>query len=121
MLSDRNRPVIEATLPLVGERIPEIAQRFYRNLFDAHPELLDGTFNRGNQARGEQQQALAGSVAAFASTLVATPEHDDVGIDDVLTLSLPYGDVVLDDAGRPVVFVSAGIGISPWPACCRTW
>jgi nitric oxide dioxygenase len=31
----------------------------------------------------------------------------------VLTLSLPYGDVVLDDAGRPVVFISAGIGIAP--------
>jgi len=26
---------------------------------------------------------------------------------------VPYGDVVLDDGGRPVVFVSAGIGISP--------
>ena len=31
----------------------------------------------------------------------------------MLTLSLPFGDVVLDDAGRPVVFASAGIGIIP--------
>ncbi|MET0796798.1 MAG: hypothetical protein ABWY21_05415 [Rhodococcus sp. (in: high G+C Gram-positive bacteria)] len=37
-------------------------------MFTEHPELLDGTFNRGNQASGEQQQALAGSVAAFASS-----------------------------------------------------
>jgi nitric oxide dioxygenase len=73
MLSDRSRPVIEATLPVVGEHIGEIAQRFYQHLFAAHPELLDGLFNRGNQARGEQQQALAGSVAAFASSLLATP------------------------------------------------
>jgi len=279
VLSDRNRPVVEATLPVVGQHIGEIAQRFYAHLFAAHPELLDGTFNRGNQARGEQQQALAGSVAAFATTLVKTPEqapenllrriahkhaslgirpdqyqvvhdnlmgaivdvlgdavtpevagawdevywlmanalinqerglysargvrpetvwrpwavekkiretadvatfvvrrvddrlvkpslpgqyvtvkmpmpdglqqprqysltraddgehrqfsvkrvhgdgnpdgevsnllHDSVGLGDVLTLSLPYGDVVLDDAGRPVVFASAGIGIAP--------
>jgi len=279
VLSDQNRPVVEATLPVVGQHIGEIAQRFYGRLFDAHPELLDGTFNRGNQARGEQQQALAGSVAAFATTLVQEPErvpesllrriahkhaslgirpdqyqvvhdnlmraivdvlgdavtpqvaaawdevywlmanalinqerglysargvrpetvwrpwqvekkiretpnvvtfvvhrvddrlvktslpgqyvtvklpmpdgvhqprqysltrvddgehrqfsvkrvhgggepdgevsnllHDTVGIGDVLTLSLPYGDVVLDDAGRPVVFASAGIGIAP--------
>jgi nitric oxide dioxygenase len=28
-------------------------------------------------------------------------------------MSLPYGDVVLYDAGRPVVFASAGIGITP--------
>ena len=75
MLSDLNRPVVEATLPVVGEHIGEIAQRFYRHMFAEHPELLDGTFNRGNQARGEQQQALAGSVAAFASSLVKTPDR----------------------------------------------
>jgi nitric oxide dioxygenase len=75
MLSDRSRPIIEATLPVVGEHIGEIAQRFYQHMFAAHPELLDGTFNRGNQATGEQRQALAGSVATFASTLVATPAH----------------------------------------------
>ena len=75
MLSDQNRPVIEATLPVVGQHIGKIAQRFYRHMFTEHPELLDGTFNRGNQARGEQQQALAGSVAAFASSLIQTPEH----------------------------------------------
>jgi nitric oxide dioxygenase len=75
MLSDQNRPVVEATLPVVGQHINEIAQRFYGHMFAAHPELMDGTFNRGNQARGEQQQALAGSVAAFASTLVRTPEQ----------------------------------------------
>jgi nitric oxide dioxygenase len=67
--------VITATLPVVGEHIGEIAQRFYRHMFANHPELLDGVFNRGNQAHGEQQQALAGSVAAFASGLVSTPER----------------------------------------------
>jgi nitric oxide dioxygenase len=75
MLSDQNRPVVEATLPVVGQHIGEIAQRFYQHMFANHPELLDGTFNRGNQARGEQQQALAGSVATFASALVQKPEH----------------------------------------------
>jgi nitric oxide dioxygenase len=38
---------------------------------------------------------------------------DTVGIGDRLTMSLPFGDVVLDDSGRPVVFASAGIGITP--------
>jgi nitric oxide dioxygenase len=28
-------------------------------------------------------------------------------------LSLPYGDVVLDDSSHPVVFASAGIGVAP--------
>jgi nitric oxide dioxygenase len=38
---------------------------------------------------------------------------DTVSVGDRLTMSLPFGDVVLDDSGRPVVFVSAGIGITP--------
>ncbi|MCW2637001.1 MAG: hmp [Blastococcus sp.] len=75
MLSERSRPVIEATLPVVAENIEEIATRFYTHLFDAHPELLDGVFNRGNQAERTQQMALAGSIAVFAGALVKVPEQ----------------------------------------------
>jgi nitric oxide dioxygenase len=75
MLSEQNRPIVEATLPVVGQHIGAIAGRFYEHMFAAHPELMDGIFNRGNQARGEQQQALAGSVAAFATALVTAPTH----------------------------------------------
>jgi hemoglobin-like flavoprotein len=53
----------------------EAAARFYRRPFAAHPALLDGTFNCGNQVSGAQQQALARSVAAFASALVNTPDR----------------------------------------------
>ncbi len=75
MLSDRSRPVIEATLPAVAENIEEIATRFYAHLFDEHPELFDGVFNRGNQAEQTQQLALAGSVAIFAGSLMKVPEQ----------------------------------------------
>jgi len=74
-LSEKSRPVIEATLPVVGEHIGEIATRFYAHMFEGHPELLDGLFNRGNQADGTQQRALAGSVALFASALVNHPDR----------------------------------------------
>ncbi|GAB4100906.1 globin domain-containing protein [Sinomonas halotolerans] len=73
MLSDTARPVIEATLPLVGSRIGEITPVFYQKLFAAHPELLNGVFSRANQANGQQRQALAGSIAAFATHLVQNP------------------------------------------------
>ena len=75
MLSDRSRPVVEATLPVVADHIEEIATRFYAHLFDEHPGLLDGVFNRGNQAEKTQQLALAGSVAVFASSLLKVPEQ----------------------------------------------
>jgi nitric oxide dioxygenase len=73
MLSDKSRPIIEATLPLVGSRIGAITPKFYSRLFAAHPELLDGLFSRSNQRSGNQQQALAGSIAAFATHLVNNP------------------------------------------------
>jgi nitric oxide dioxygenase len=73
MLSNKSFPVIEATLPLVGSRIGAITPKFYARLFAAHPELLDGLFSRSNQRSGNQQQALAGSIAAFATHLVNNP------------------------------------------------
>ncbi|HET7741047.1 MAG TPA: globin domain-containing protein, partial [Mycobacterium sp.] len=76
MLSDRSRPIIKATLAPVAGNIDQIARRFYEHMFGAHPDLLDGTFNRGNQAEGTQQAALAGSVATFAAALVNTPEQE---------------------------------------------
>src|SRR5512138_877903 len=73
MLSASARPVIKATLSAVAANIEEIAVRFYAHMFAAHPELHDGMFNRGNQAEGSQPKALAGSVAVFASALLADP------------------------------------------------
>ncbi len=75
MLSDTSTPVIEATLPVVGAHFQDIARRFYEHMFAAQPGLLDGVFNRGNQAQGRQQQALAGAVAEFADFLIHTPDQ----------------------------------------------
>jgi nitric oxide dioxygenase len=72
--SEQSRPVVEATLPVVGAHVGEIASRFYRHLFAEHPELLDGVFNRGNQARGEQQRSLAGSERGLYSARGVRPE-----------------------------------------------
>ncbi|MFF8275990.1 globin domain-containing protein [Streptomyces lateritius] len=74
MLSEQSTPVVRATLPVVGAAIGEITELFYRKLFDARPELLRDLFNRGSQANGEQQKALAGSIAAFAGMLLEKPE-----------------------------------------------
>ncbi|MFJ6460559.1 globin domain-containing protein [Streptomyces sp. NPDC091387] len=81
MLSEPSTATVRATLPAVGAAIGDIADLFYRKLFDAHPELLRDLFNRGNQASGTQRQALAGSIAAFATQLV---EHPDTRPDAML-------------------------------------
>ncbi|MEL4504321.1 globin domain-containing protein [Luteococcus sp. H138] len=79
-LTDEHADTIRATLPLVGSKIDEIAPNFYRRMFAAHPDLLRDTFNRGNQAQGAQQKALAASVATFAAILVdpEAPSPDDL-------------------------------------------
>lgn len=79
MLSAASKEVVRATLPAVGGAIGEITPLFYRKLFSAHPELERDLFNRGNQQRGEQQKALAGSIAAFA-TLQLEPDQAKVDL-----------------------------------------
>ena len=74
MLSDTSRPVIEATLPVVGANIGEIAEA----VLPAHVRRPPGAARRPLQPRqpgraATQQQALAGSIAAFATALVAHP------------------------------------------------
>ncbi|POH61245.1 globin domain-containing protein [Arthrobacter glacialis] len=74
MLSEKSRPLIAATLPLVGSRLGAITPNFYTRMLTAHPELLNGLFSRANQNNGEQQKALAGSIAGFATALIANPD-----------------------------------------------
>ncbi|MGQ4270462.1 globin domain-containing protein [Nocardiopsis changdeensis] len=73
MLSAESAATVRATLPVVAEHLDAVTARFYDTMLGEHPELLDGLFNRGNQASGEQRRALAGAVAAFASALLAHP------------------------------------------------
>ncbi|MFE7766332.1 globin domain-containing protein [Streptomyces sp. NPDC057438] len=72
-LSAQSTPVVRATLPVVGASLTTITELFYRRMFEERPELLRHLFNRTNQATGAQREALAGSVAAFATLLVERP------------------------------------------------
>lgn len=82
MLSEKSKPLIEATAPVIVERLPEIAPKFYQSMFDAHPELLNGVFSRANQKSGAQPLTLAGSVIAFAQHLLT---HSDSYPDEMLS------------------------------------
>jgi nitric oxide dioxygenase len=78
MLSTRFTTVVKATLPVIGAAIGDITPIFYKRMFAAHPELERDLFNRGNQAQGDQQSALAGAIAAYATLLVAENGRDPV-------------------------------------------
>ncbi|MHA7134248.1 globin domain-containing protein [Oerskovia turbata] len=70
MLSEKSTEIVRATLPVIGGAIGDITPIFYRRMFAAHPELIQDLFNRGNQAQGDQQRALAGAIAVYATMLV---------------------------------------------------
>ncbi|ANS70180.1 flavohemoprotein [Streptomyces lincolnensis] len=104
MLSAESAAVVRATLPAVAGALDEITTRFYGAMFRDRPELLDGMFNRGNQASGAQRRALAGSIAGFATALLDEPDtrpdtlldriahkHASVGVtDDQYTIVHKY-------------------------------
>jgi len=69
VLSAASAAVVCATLPVVRDHAAEITAEFYPSMFAAHPELLN-LFNRGNQASGKQQIALAAAVVAYAQHLL---------------------------------------------------
>lgn len=65
MLSTTARPLIEATVPVLLANGEAITRHFYARMFSHHPDLKN-LFNMGNQASGNQAQALAGAVYMFA-------------------------------------------------------
>lgn len=65
MLSKSTMEIVKSTAPVLEVHGKAITTVFYRNLFEAHPELLN-IFNHANQAKGRQQTALANTVYAAA-------------------------------------------------------
>lgn len=65
MLTQKTKDIVKATAPVLAEHGYPIIQRFYSRLFDAHPELKN-VFNMAHQEQGQQQEALARAVYAYA-------------------------------------------------------
>jgi nitric oxide dioxygenase len=68
MLTQKTKDIVKATAPVLAEHGYPIIKRFYTRLFQAHPELKN-VFNMTHQERGEQQQALARAVYAYAENI----------------------------------------------------
>ena len=68
MLSQETIDIIKSTVPVLEEHGKTITTVFYKNMFEAHPELLN-VFNHVNQSQGRQQTALANTVYAAAANI----------------------------------------------------
>lgn len=65
MLSDTVRAQVKATAPVLQVHGETLTRHFYQRLFKGSPHLRQ-LFNQGHQHNGQQQQALAMAVAAYA-------------------------------------------------------
>lgn len=62
----QHRNIVQATVPVLREQGENITRVFYREMFQAHPELLN-VFNPANQRNGGQAKSLAASILAYAA------------------------------------------------------
>ena len=125
MLSEKSRPIIEATLPIIAERINDITPDFYRRMFAARPDLMDGMFSRSSQLEGTQPKALAGSIAVFASYIV---QHPDSYPDEVLSrVAHKHASLGLKEEEYPTVYkylfeaIAANLGDLATPEIVEAW
>jgi nitric oxide dioxygenase len=65
MLTQKTKDIVKATAPVLAEHGHTIVQRFYKRMLGTHPELKN-IFNMAHQEQGQQQEALARAVYAYA-------------------------------------------------------
>ena len=68
MLTQKTKDTVKATAPVLAQHGYDIIKHFYRSMLSARPELKN-VFNMRHQERGEQQQALARAVYAYAANI----------------------------------------------------
>ena len=102
MISQPALTIVRDTLPVIGSAIGDITPIFYERMFTARPDLLRDLFNRGNQAQGEQQKALAGAIAAYASLLVS---EDAPNIDAMMSrIANKHASLGITEDQYPIVY-----------------
>jgi nitric oxide dioxygenase len=68
MLTPAQIQTINATVPAVSAHARDITEHFYPLMFNRYPQVLE-FFNKANQGKGNQRQALANAVIAYAKNI----------------------------------------------------
>ena len=72
MLTKEQIELVKTTVPVLREHGVALISHFYKRMLSHNPELMQ-VFNMGHQRAGFQQQALAGSVLAYAENIENLP------------------------------------------------
>lgn len=98
MLNQKTIDIVKSTAPVLAVKGTEITTVFYKNMFNAHPELLN-IFNHANQQKGRQQTALANTVYAAATHI----DQLDVLIPAVKQIAHKHRSLVVKPEHYPIV------------------
>ena len=98
MLTDSQREIIRATVPALRLHGEKITDRFYADLFEAHPALWN-VFNPANQRPGGQSRSLAASILAYAANI---DQLDRLG-DMVERIAHKHGSLEVQPEHYPIV------------------
>ncbi len=98
MLTEAQRSIIRATVPVLQEHGEAITKHFYQSLFEAHPELLN-VFNKANQGPGGQAANLATSILMYAAHI----DHLDKLAPMVERIAHKHGSMEVKPEHYPIV------------------
>ncbi len=82
-----------------------------------HDQPLQRTYSLSS---GPREGRYRISVKRESQGIVSQYLHDNLKIGDILSSKKPNGDFVLEQGTRPVVLISAGIGVTPMVSMLRT-
>lgn len=98
MITDAQRNIVRATVPVLKEYGETITSEFYRQLFIGHPELLN-VFNQANQRKGGQSASLAASILMYAAHI----DHIDKLGDMADYIANKHGSLEVQPEHYPIV------------------
>ncbi|WP_372654232.1 NO-inducible flavohemoprotein [Halobacteriovorax sp.] len=68
MINQKSIDIVKSTAPVLEENGVLLTKYFYKRMFENNPEVLP-FFNKANQEKGVQQDALAGAICAYAKNI----------------------------------------------------
>jgi len=97
-ITEEQKEIVRSTAPILKENGKEITSIFYKNIFEAHPELLD-LFNQTNQKIGTQPLALANTIYFAAENI----DHLDVLLPQVMLIAHKHRALTILPEHYPIV------------------
>lgn len=122
MITQDQKDLIKATVPILKENGVLLTTHFYKRMFAHNPELKN-VFNMGNQQNGRQQTALAMAVLAYAENIenpaVLMPVVDGIGQKHVSLDIRPEHYIIVGE--HLLASISEVLGAAATPEIIDAW